>query len=67
MSFCVYLYPETGLPIKMKTIYIPDWKTWELLAEHHDFDPYKEVEFSVDKGGGSSDNFEYIGDIPKDE
>lgn len=48
-----------------KTLYIPDWKTWESLGEHYDFDPYKEVEFSIDLGGGNSKDYEYVGDVPK--
>ena len=50
----------------MKTLYIPDWKTWKSLAEHYDFDPYKKLDFSIDKGGGNSIDYEYVGSIPTD-
>jgi len=50
-----------------KTNYIANWETWKELCEFYNFDPHKGVELSVDKGGGNSDNFEYIGDIPNNE
>lgn len=51
----------------MKTHYVATWSTWVLLSEHHNFDPYKEVEFSIDKGGGNSTDYEYVGNVPKEE
>ncbi len=51
----------------LKTRCIATWPTWVKLSEHHNFDPYKELDFSIDKGGGNSINYEYIGDVPKKE
>ena len=51
----------------MKTKLIATWSTWVLLSEYHNFDPYKELDFSIDKGGGNSIDYEYTGDVPKRE
>lgn len=51
----------------MKPTYIGKWSTWVKLSEHHNFDPYKELDFSIDKGGGNSIDWEYVGDTPKKE
>jgi len=49
------------------THYISKWEEWEQLCGEHGVDPHKEVEFGVDLGGGNSENFEYIGDMPEEE
>ena len=51
----------------MKLTYITTWSTWVILSEFHNFDPYKELDFSIDKGGGNSIDYEYTGDVPKRE
>lgn len=51
----------------MKPKLITNWSKWVYLSELHNFDPYKEIEFSIDKGGGNSIDYEYTGDVPKRE
>ena len=51
----------------MKTKLIATWSTWVSLCESYDHDPYKTIEFGIDKGGGNSQWFEFTGDIPKKE
>ena len=51
----------------MKLTYITTWSTWVKLSENYNFDPYKEVEFSIDRGGGNSIDYEYTGDVPEKE
>lgn len=51
----------------MKTHRISIWETWKALGEHYGFDPYKEVNHGIDKGGGNITDYEYIGDIPEKE
>lgn len=51
----------------MKLTYITTWSTWVLLCDSYDYDPYKTIEFGIDKGGGNGLYFEYTGDIPKKE
>lgn len=50
----------------MKTNYITNWNEWVELCEHFDHDPRTTIEFGIDRGGGNSTDFEYIGDIPTD-
>jgi len=38
-----------------------------MMGEHYDFDPYEQVDFGIDKGGGNSIDYEYVGDIPEKE
>ena len=51
----------------MKPQYINSWKAWKSFAEHHNFDPYKQLDFSIDYGGGNSIDWEYTGDVPEKE
>lgn len=51
----------------MMALTIYKWETWKELCEANDIDPYENVDFGIDKGGGNSKNFEYIGDIPERE
>ena len=51
----------------MMAITIYQWKEWKELCEANDIDPYENVDFGIDKGGGDSEDFEYVGDIPKKE
>ena len=51
----------------MKLTYITTWSTWVILSEFHNFDPYKELDFSPDRGGGNSIDYEYTGDVPEKE
>jgi len=51
----------------MKPTYIATWSTWVILSEFHNFDPYKELEFSIDMGGGNSKDYEFTGDVPGKE
>ena len=48
-----------------KTYYITNWEEWKGLCTQNNIDPYNNVDFSVDLGGGDSYNFEYIGDFPE--
>jgi len=43
------------------------WEDWVKLCETHDIDPYEEIEFGIDKGGGNSDDYYYLGDVPERE
>lgn len=51
----------------MKATIIATWSTWVLLSEYHNFDPYEQVDFSIDLGGGNSRDWEYVGDVPEKE
>ncbi len=51
----------------MKPIYIATYKKWEELSEIYNFNPSVVIEFSLDEGGGNSKDFEFIGNIPKEE
>lgn len=51
----------------MKPHYIYRWKDWKELCENHGIDPYENVDFGFDLGGGDSDNYEFLGDIPEKE
>jgi len=51
----------------MKITHITNFKTWKMMGEHYGFDPYEQVDFSIDKGGGNSIDYEYTGDIPEKE
>lgn len=46
---------------------ICNWETWKELCEANDIDPYENVDFGIDKGGGNSEDFEYVGDFPEKE
>ena len=39
------------------------WEDWKRLCESHGVDPREEIEFGVDKGGGDSDDFYYLGEV----
>ena len=43
------------------------WRDWEDLAWIYEFDAYSNIEFSVDTGGGNTDDYYYIGDVPEKE
>ena len=43
------------------------WKDWLQLCLDYDVDPYEEQEFGIDKGGGNSDDYRYVGDVPERE
>ena len=47
--------------------YINNWRDWQDLAWSYNADPWNELEFSVDKGGGNTDDYYYIGDVPERE
>jgi len=51
----------------MTTITIYEWETWKELCEKNDIDPYENVDFGIDKGGGNSEDFVYVGEIPEKE
>lgn len=51
------------MPIK----YISNWETWKELCEQNEIDPHENTEFGIDLGGGNSEEFKYIGDIPTEE
>jgi hypothetical protein len=51
----------------MKTKYITDWETWKKLCLQNNVDPYENVDFGIDEGGGNSMNWEYVGDVPDKE
>lgn len=51
----------------MKPHYVTSWKLWKEMGKHYGFDPYKEVDHSIDIGGGNSTDFEYVGTPPKKE
>jgi len=52
----------------MKSYKINNWVEWKELCQYWNYDPYETIEFGIDKGGGNSTDFEYIGDVPeKDE
>lgn len=51
----------------MKITYITNFETWKMMGEHYDFDPYENVDHSIDMGGGNSRDYEYTGDIPEKE
>ena len=51
----------------MSTHMITNWERWKELCAEHDVDPYEECEFGIDKGGGNSEDFEFIGDVPEKE
>jgi len=51
----------------MKTTIIATWETWKRVCEERGIDPWEEIEFSIDEGGGNSRDFEYIGDVPEKE
>lgn len=46
---------------------IYEWEVWQNLCLQYDIDPYENVDFGIDQGGGNSENFEYMGDIPERE
>ena len=49
-----------------KVNYITNWDEWIELCTQYNIDPYENCGFGIDKGGGDSYNFEYIGDTPTD-
>jgi len=51
----------------MKITNITNFETWKMMGEHYDFDPYEQVDHSIDTGGGNSMDWEYTGDIPEKE
>ena len=50
-----------------KTNYISNWQLWKELCRDQGIDPYENVDFGIDKGGGNSIDYEYIGDMPEKE
>jgi len=48
-----------------KTMPVPSWDDWKELADKYDFDPYEEIEFGLDAGGGDGYYWEYTGDVPE--
>jgi len=50
--------------IRSKTHHIINWEDWKELCEKYEIDPYEEIEFGFDLGGGNSEDFEFIGEIP---
>lgn len=51
----------------MKRHRVIEWKDWIELADRYNFDPYEEIEFGIDTGGGNSEDWYYAGDIPERE
>lgn len=51
----------------MKITHITNFETWKMMGEHYGFDPYEQVDFGIDKGGGNSIDYEFVGDIPERE
>ena len=51
----------------MKTRLITRWTKWVYFSELHNFDPYKQLDFSIDIGGGNTIDYEYSGDVPERE
>lgn len=51
----------------MKPIHIANWQIWKELCWDWGIDPYENVDYGIDIGGGNSRDFEYTGDIPKKE
>jgi len=49
----------------MKIRTISRWDIWKKIGEIYNFDPYENVDFGMDTGGGNDIDFEYIGDIPE--
>jgi len=51
----------------MKTTCITNWEQWKTMGEHYGFDPYEQVDHSIDWGGGNSMDYEFCGDVPNKE
>jgi len=51
----------------MKPHYVTSWKLWKALGEEYGFDPYENVDFGLDIGGGNSIDYEFCGDPPEKE
>jgi hypothetical protein len=52
----------------MKTKHlISNWEIWKELCSSWKIDPYENIEWGEDRGGGDSMTWEYIGDIPEKE
>lgn len=52
----------------MKITHITNFETWKKMGEHYGFDPYEQVDFSIDMGGGgNSIDYEFCGDLPEKE
>lgn len=47
--------------------YVIRWEDWRMLCEENGIDPYENMDFGIDEGGGNSSDFEYIGDVPEKE
>jgi len=53
---------------KMSKIHkIYNWQEWKGLCDRYNIDPYNNADFGIDRGGGDSIDYEYIGDYPKRE
>ena len=51
----------------MRIVRVYRWEDWEELCFENGIDPYENVDFGIDKGGGNSEDFEYVGDVPEKE
>lgn len=46
---------------------VNNWETWVDLCDSYDVNPYLNMEFGIDLGGGNSKDWEYVGEIPNKE
>lgn len=51
----------------MATHLIANWEYWKELCLERGEDPYECVDVGIDKGGGSSEDYEYVGELPGKE
>lgn len=48
------------------TYKINRWEDWEELCFEYGLNPLGQLEFGIDMGGGNSEDFKYIGDVPEE-
>jgi len=46
-------------------IHLLSWINYKKVTRHYDVDPYEELEFGIDLGGGDSENFICLDDPPE--
>ena len=46
---------------------IVKWQEWVDVCADYDADPYLDFEITIDRGGGNTDTYYYIGNVPDRE